>query len=197
MSNYSLRKAAISAGQYLRFIVFGTFSVRDDEVYVSVSDVAYLSFNLTIGFLVFYLSLTYGIERLANYSIIIAIGVCLTMVSSSLVTILSMLIVFSNRKRIWSVIVILDEVMVKFKKVNVYPNFRRHIMLFGIVACIGIGCIVLGLLWMAFYLGYSSKIEILISYAYLSTNFGASMGWSSMFHVAIYSRLKLMNETIR
>lgn len=199
MSDYSLRRAAIKTGRYLKLFGFGTFSVHDgsNKAHVTVFDFACLSFNLTIGFLVFYLSLTFGLERLSQYSILIAIGVVTTMVSGSLVTIISMLVVFWNRQLILDTVIILEDVLIKFKKINIRQNLGKHFIWFILFACAAVSCIIIGLVVMAIRLGYSSKVGILITYGYLSANFGASMGWSAMFHVAIYSRLKLLNETIK
>lgn len=196
MSNYSVRTASIALGRYIKIFGYGTFSLRDDIVTVTVFDFLCLSFNLTIGFLVFYLSMCYGVERLSQVSILLAIGIVITMVSASLVSITSMLIVFWNRHRIWEIVVILDNVMTKFIQINVRRSFSRHFTVIAIFALVSISCVIFGLLVMFFWLGYSSKIGILIVYGYLSINFAVSMGWSALFHVAIYSRLKLVNELI-
>lgn len=199
MSDYSVRKAAIKTGSYLKLFGFGTFSAYDgsNTAYVSGFDFTCLSLNLMIGSLVFYLSLSYGLERLSQYSILLALGIVTTMVSGSLVTIISMLIVFWNRQRIFDIIIILEDIMTKFRRINIRPNFGRQFKVLALFACTAVLCIIFGLVVMAVWLGYSSRIEMLVIYGYLSANFGASMGWSATLYVAIYGRLKLLNETIR
>lgn len=177
MSSYSLRNSAITIGHFLRFIGFGTFSLRDGKVHVTVFDFTCLSFNVSIGFIMLYLSVTYGIGRLGNSSILLAMGVLLTMVCGSLVVIISTLMVFIQRYRIWDVITILDIVMDKFRKIHVYPNFKRYIVGFLLFLLFTAFLILLGLFIMAMFLGYSNRLNVLFIYGYLSASFAAGMGW--------------------
>lgn len=197
MSNYSIRRFALGIGRYLRFIGFGTFSLKDEKIYVSVSDFACLSFNLSVAFLVLYLSFCYGVERLMNKSFLLFLGSIITMMGGSLVAIASIVFVFWHRYRIWKLILILDDIAEKFKKIPIQPNFKPFAILFAAFAIISILLIILGLFIMAQWLGYSDQLGILIVYGYLSASFSASMGWSSMFHLAIYLRLKTVNVVIR
>lgn len=197
MSSYSLRNFATKLGKYLRYIGFATFSLENEKVHVSVHDFVCLSFNLSLGFLVFYLSLNYGIERLAKYSILLSLGVLITMMCGSLVSILSMIIVFQQRESIWEVVRILDQTIDKFRKIHVYPDFKRYIVIFICLAVVAACCIVFGIFAMGFWFGYSQKLGVLLIYGYLSTSFSASMGWSTMFHLSVYLRIKMINSTIR
>lgn len=197
MSDYSVRNAAITAGKFLKLIGFGTFSLIDNKVQVTAYDFACLTFNLSIGCLVFYLSLWYGAERLTKSSILVSLGVFITMNGGSLITIVSMVCVYIHRFRIWEVIVMFDVVIEKFKRIQVSPDFKRYMIIFGVFAIVSAFLIFLGLTIMAFWLGYSDKFGILIIYGYLSATFATSMGWTAMFHLAIYLRLRLLNDTIR
>lgn len=195
-SNYSIRQFSILIQKFIKFIGFGTFSVKNDKAYVTVFDFAFLIFNLLLASFVFYLSLTYGIERLSKRSTLLALGVIITMMCGSLVAIISMICVFCNRHRIWEVVVTLDTVISKFRKIHVYRIFKPYAMLatFGVVTVI---LILLGLLFMATVSGYYNKLIYLVIYGYLSTSFSVMIGWSSLIHLAIYNRLNLINQTIR
>lgn len=197
MSNYSIRTAAIQSGKFLKLIGFGTFSLIDDKIRVTTFDVACLTFNLAVAFLVFYLSLWYGTQRLSEKSILLSIGIIITMNGSSMVIIASIISVFCNRYRIWELINLLEDVMEKFQKVHARPNFTRYVIMFAAFAIISAMLIVIGLLVMIQWLGYSAKIGLLITYGYLSATFATSMGWTAMFYVGIYLRLQLVNDTIR
>lgn len=197
MSEYSLQGLAIIAGKFLKLIGYGTFSLIDNKIQVTVFDFACLTFNVCIGCLVFYLSLWYGAERLSKSSVLLSLGVMITMNGGSFSTITSMICVFYNRHNIWKVVITLDDVTAKFRRIHVHSDFKRYMILFGIFAIISAFLIIIGLLLMAFWLDYSSKIGILIIYGYLSASFATSMGWTAMFHLAIYLRLRLLNQTIR
>lgn len=197
MSEYSIRNYAVTTGNFLKFIGLATFSLRDEKVVVTPFDFACLVFNILIGFFVFHSSLVYGMERFANSSILLTIGVLLTMMSGSLVIIISMLCVFWHRHRIWKLVSMLDLALVKIKRIKVVADFKRYIVLFSVFAAVSVLLVLFGIIIMAGWLGYSDKIPVLLIYGYLSISFSASMGWSSMFHLAIYLRLNLINQTIR
>lgn len=197
MSTYSIRKFSLSAGKFLKLIGFATFSLVDEKVEVTAFDFACLVFNLLTGFFVFNLSLSYGIDRLTKYSLLLAMGVILTMMCGSIVSIASVISVFCNRFRIWKVVLVLDEVVDKFRRIHVYPNFRRYITIFSVFAALSMFFILLGLVIMATLLGYDKKVFVLIIYGYLSASFSAGMLWSSMFHLSIYLRVNMINKTIR
>lgn len=197
MSSYSVQASAIVASRFLKLIGYGTFSLIDNKVQVTVYDFACLTFNLSIGCLVFYLSFMYGAEQLARSSILLSLGVIITMNGSSFVAITSIICVFFHRHRIWKVIILLDIVIEKFGKIHVYPDFKRYMIAFAAFAIITAALIIFGLTGMAVWLGYSTRFGILLIYGYLSAAFATSMGWTAMFHLAIYLRLRLINETIR
>lgn len=197
MSNYSIRRFSLGFGRYLRLIGFGTFSVKDEKVFVSASDFACLSFNLSVAFIVLYLAFQFGVERLMKNSFLIFLGSIITMVGGSLVSITSIFFVFWHRELVWKLILVLDDVGEKFQKLNLKPKFRPYAVLFGAFAGITITLITLGLFIMAQWLGYSDNIGVLVIYGYLSASFSASMGWSSMFHLSIYLRLKAVNGIVR
>lgn len=197
MSDYSIRNYAVKTGDFLKFIGLATFSLRDEKVVVTPFDFACLVFNILIGFFVFHSSLVYGIDRFANYSILLAIGVLLTMMSGSVVIIISIFCVFWHRHRIWKLVTMLDLALVKIKRIKVVADFKRYIVMFAIFAAITVLFVAFGLFIMAVWLGYSDKVVVLLIYGYLSISFSASMGWSSMFHLSIYLRLNLINQTIR
>lgn len=197
MSTYSIRKFSLSAGKFLKLIGFATFSLVDEKVEVTAFDFACLVFNLLTGFFVFNLSLSYGIDRLTKYSLLLAMGVILTMMCGSIVSIASVISVFCNRFRIWKVVLVLDEVVDKFRRIHVYPNFRRYSTIFSVFAALSMFFILLGLVIMATLLGYDKKVFVLIIYGYLSASFSAGMLWSSMFHLSIYLRVNMINKTIR
>lgn len=123
MSDYSLQKLAVIAGKFLKLIGYGTFSLIDSKIQVTVYDFTCLTFNVCIACLVFYFSLWYGAGHLSKTSILMSLGVAITMNGGSLVTIISLISVFHNRHRIWKVILMLDEVSVKFRKIQVRANF--------------------------------------------------------------------------
>lgn len=197
MSDYSIRNYAIRTGSFLKFIGLATFSLKDEKVVVTPFDFACLVFNILIGFFVFHSSLVYGIDRFSNYSILLAIGVFLTMMSSSLVNIISMICVFWHRHRIWKLVTMLDLALVKIKRIKVIADFKRYIVMYSIFAVVTVLLVGFGMFMMTIWLGYSDKIVVLLTYGYLSITFSASMGWSSMFHLSIYLRLNLINQTIR
>lgn len=197
MSEYSLQSSAIVAGKFLKLVGYGTFSLIDNKIQVTVFDFACLTFNVCIGCLVFYLSLWYGAERLSKGSVLLSLGIMITMNGGSFSTLTSMICVFYNRHNIWKVIVMFDDVTAKFRRIHVKPDFKQYMILFAIFAIISTLLIIIGLLVMAFWLGYSSRIFILLIYGYLSASFATSMGWTAMFHLAIYLRLRLLNQTIR
>ena len=196
-SNYSLRKFSLIVKHFIRLIGFGTFSVKNDKVYITISDLVWLVFNILFASFVFYLSLTLGLEQNSKSSKLLALGIVITMTCGSLVSITSMICVFFNRHRIWEVIVTLDDLILKFRTIHVYPNFKRYIIMFAIFTLISIFLIALGVIVMAIFFGYYTKPGYLVIYGYLSTSFSSMMGWSSMFHLAIYLRLNLINQTIR
>lgn len=197
MSDYSIRNYAIVTGNVLKFIGLATFSLRDEKIVVTPFDFACLVFNILIGFFVFHSSLVYGIDRFKNSSTLLTIGVLLTMMSGSIVIIISMLCVFLNRHRIWKLVTSLDSSLNKIKRIHVVADFKRYVIMFLVFGVISIFLVFLGIFIMAVWLGYSNKIAVLVIYGYLSISFSASMGWSSMFHLAIYLRLNLINQTIR
>lgn len=197
MSEYSIRNFAVTTGNFLKFIGLATFSLRDDKVVVTPFDVACLVFNVLIGFFVFHFSLIFGIERFANSSILLTIGVLLTMVSGSVVIIISKICVFWHRHRIWKLVSMLERALVKIKRIKVVADFKRYIVMFSVFAMVTVFLVLFGIIIMAGWLGYSNKIQVLLIYGYLSISFSASMGWSSMFHLGIYLRLNLINQTIR
>lgn len=197
MSDYSTRNYAVVTGNVLKFIGLATFSLRDEKIVVTPFDFACLVFNVLIGFFVFHSSLVYGIDRFANSSTLLTIGVILTMMSGSVVIIISMICVFWHRHRIWKLVTMLDSSLVKIKRIHVVADFKRYIIMFLVFGVMSILLVFAGLFIMAFWLGYSKKIAVLLIYGYLSISFSASMGWSSMFHLAIYLRLNLINQTIR
>lgn len=197
MSEYSIRNYSLIIGKVLKFIGFATFSLRNEKLCVTRLDFACITFNLIIGLIMFHMSLRFGIDRLANSSVLLAIGALLTMVSGSLVSIISIVSVFCHRHRIWKIINILDDTMKKFRKIKINQNFSIYIMIYGVFMVVSVLLIVLGLTVMYVWLGYNGKIAILSVYGYLSTSFSACMGWSSMFYLAIYLRLKLLNNAIR
>lgn len=197
MTSYSLQSSAIIAGKFLKLIGYGTFSLVENKIQVTVLDFVCLTFNVCVGGLVFYLSLFYSTSRFSQSSVLLALGVMITMNGGSLVTITSMIFVFYHRHRIWKTILMLDEVSAKFKRIQVHANFKRYMIIFAVMAVITALLIIIGLLLMAFRFGYSDKLGILIIYGYISSSFATSMGWTAMFHLAIYLRLRLLNDTIR
>lgn len=198
MSNYSVRNFSIQLGKYLHFIGFATFSLENEKVHVTVYDFACLSFNISIGFLVFYLSLSYGVERFSKDSVLLALGVLITMMGGSLVSIVSMILIFHHREAIWETVLILDQVTAKFKKIHVHTDYyKRYVLLFVIFAIVSFVLIALGLAVMGIKLGYDQKLGVLVIFGYLTASFSASLGWSSMFHLAIYLRINTINITIR
>lgn len=196
MSNYSIRRFATVFGRYLRLVGYGTFSVKNEKVHVTLCDFACLSINIFIGVFVLYLSLTYGLVW-EKFSILLTLGVLTTTVCGSAISIISMVLAFYHREMLWELITSLDIVIEKFKKIQVYPDFKRFVVLFIFFAVLSICIIVSGLVVMDVWLGYDNKRGALLVYGYLSASFAASLGWSSMFHLAIYSRLNLTNKTIR
>ena len=197
MSDYSIRTAAIVTGKFLRFIGYATFSQKDNKIVVTPFDFACLTFNLIIGFFLFYLSLRFGIELFSSYSILLAMGIFVTMMCGSVVIIIAMIFAFLHRQRIWKVILVLENAMEKFRMVHVNPNFKRYVMVFALTAALSVFLIIFGLIIMIIWLDYHKKLLILVVYGYLSASFAASMGWSSIFHLGIYLRLNLINQTIR
>lgn len=196
-SNYSIVEFSLLVKRYIRFIGLGTFSVKNNKVYVDAFDLFCLFSNLAFGCFVFYLSLNYGLYRLTNFSILLSLGVFITMMFGSVVSIVAMISIFFNRYRIWEVISILETVILKFRDIGVPPNFKRYVIIFSIFGSVSLLLVILGLIIMAVFFGYSEKPEVLIVFGYLSASFSAMLGWSSMFHLAIYLRLNLINETIR
>jgi hypothetical protein len=192
MSNYSLRNR-----KYLKLFGYGTFSVINNEVHVTAFDLSCLIFNVVVGFLAFYLSLRIGLSRVDQDSILVSLGVIITMNAASFVSITSMIVVFYQRHKIWKFIIILDGVIEKFRKIQVFPDFKRYVIIYGIFAILSLVMILLGVLMMAIFLGYSDKVPLLLIYGYLSATFSMSMAWTTMFHLAIFLRLRLMNQTIR
>lgn len=197
MSNYSIRKFALTTGRFLKLIGLATFSLIDGKIQVTSYDFACLTFNILAGFMVFNLSLIYGIDRMSKYSLLLSLGVIVTMMSGSLVSLFSMISVFLNRFRLWKVVMLLDEVVEKFRKIHVQPNFTRYIGFFSMFALFTAFFNVFGLIIMAAFLGYSNKLFVLLIYGYLTMSFSAVMLWSSMFHLSIYFRVNLINITIR
>lgn len=195
-SNYSIREFALLVKKVLRFIGLGTFSVKNDKVHVTAFDLLCLFANIFFGFFVLYLSFSTGFYLQSNVKIL-ALGRIITMICGSIVTLISIVCVFCNRHRIWDVILILEDVMVKFRRIQVYPNFKRYIIMYITFAVISAFLIVLGLVIMFILLGYETKLDVLVIFGYLSASFAAMMGWSSMFHLSIYLRLNLINQTIK
>lgn len=197
MSNYSIRVFALGFKKYLRLIGFGTFSIRNDKVHVTFWDCSCLSFNILLGFFVFYLSLEHGLQRLEDYSLLLALGVLITMMCGSAVTILSMVLVCYHREVVWELITSLDIAIEKFKKIQVFPDFKRYVMIFVFFAVLSVILISIGLIIMGLLEHSVFKPGAFLTYGYLSTSLAASLGWSSMFHLSIYLRLYLINKTIR
>lgn len=115
----------------------------------------------------------------------------------SLVSIFSMICVFVNRHRIWEIVVMLEDAMKKFRKIQVRPDFKRNAIKFAILSFVSIFMVILGLILMAMLFGYNKKPIYLVVYGYLSASFSVMLGWSSMVHLSIYLRLNLINKTIK
>lgn len=197
MSNYSVRSLSITAGKFLKLIGFGTFSLVDEKVKVTAFDFACFTFNISVGCLVFYLSLWYSGQQLNKSSVLLSIGIFITMNGGSLITIVSMASVFWHRNRIWKLLTMLDKVVEKFRTIKVFSDFTHYMIAFAVVATVSFAFIAIGLLAMFFFLEYRKKLGVLLIYGYLSATFATSMLWTAMFHLAIYIRLRLLNDTIR
>lgn len=197
MSSYSIRNYAHVTGKYLKFFGLATFSLRNEEVVVTPLDIACLSFNLVIGFFVLHLSLAYGIDQLAKSSVLLAIGILLTLVSGSVVILISMVCFFWHRHRIWTIVKLLDGALEKFKKIQVFADFKQYVVMFAVFFIISIVLVIVGIFVMAMWLGYSEKASVLTVFFYISIIFSVAMGWSLMLYLAIYLRLNLINQTIR
>ena len=195
MSNYSIRRQSIITSKFLKLFGIGTFSIKEDKVHVTFSDFACLTVNLCIASIVFYLSLWYGLGRKAD--VLLSLGIFLTMNCASFVCIISIILIFLHRHCIWKLIKILDDVMDRFRKIEVYPNFTRNMIYYGIFTVMSLLLIGFGLVMMAMWLGYSEKPGILLFYGYLSASFATAMSWMTMFRLSIFLRLKLLTSTIR
>jgi len=197
MPKHSVARFAIVASRFLKLVGYGTFSMVDGRVRVKAFDMLCLLLNLSAGVVMFYIAYQYTIHRLPESSALVNLGIILTMNGSSAITIISMFCVFHRREQIWELVLLLDVVSSRFERIKVDPDFRLYMIVFGVGALLFLLLIILGLSLMFFCLGYSNKIGILIMYAYVSTNFSASMGWIAMFFLAVFVRLRLMNRTIR
>lgn len=104
--------------------------------------------------------------------------------------------IFYHRHRIWKVVTMLDIVVEKFRGIQIYPNFKRYMIINAGFAVMSLVFIFVGLLFMAVWLGFSEKVGILMICGYLSSSYSTSMAWKSMFHQAIFLRLQLINDTV-
>lgn len=197
MSSYSLREGAFKVSKFLKLVGYGTFSVVNNKVYVTAFDFACFVFNILIGSFVLYLSLQYSFNGLSKVSILISIGVIITMNGGAIASLTSTITVFCQRKRVWKVLTALDVTIDKFREIHVYPNFRGFFLFYAAFASTIMITILVGLAIMATWLGYAEKLGILLIYGYLSTTYSMLMAWTAMFHLAIFLRLRLVNETIR
>lgn len=200
MSEHSVKRGAKKIVRIVRIFGYGTFSFRDhnNEIYVSVLDIFWLSLNIFTAALVFCISCQYGMFQLTTVkSILMNLGMSLTVRASSAITLISIISFFVHRKKIWRVVILFDQVDCRFRKINVDPNFITIRKRFSICVLGFLALFVIGVSFMAFGLGYTNKFGVLVIYAYESANFATAMGWTAIFHFAIYVRLRLANKTLR
>lgn len=109
---------------------------------------------------------------------------------------IGMITVFINRQKIWNLILNIDEISERFEAIDVKIDFRRNSMAFILSLVAFMMYIGIGLLLMYFKWGFERSPYRIVIYGYLSTSFSFSMMWTTMFHVAIYLRLKMINKSI-
>jgi hypothetical protein len=200
MSNYTVRDQAVIAGKFLRVFGFGTFSLGNNGNYkkVVVKPIDYIFFigNVLIASILCITSLKYYSSQL-KYSKLVVMGALTATSGGSMVTLIGMIRVFLYRQKIWDLILKIDEISEKFERINVGVNFRGNFVTFILSLMAYLLYIGIGLLLMFFKWGFENRPYGILIYGYLATSFSFSMMWTTMFHVAIYLRLKLINKTIK
>lgn len=198
MSSYSVIEQAKTAAKFLKIFGFGTFTLTEGEikkVVVSPFDYYFLIKNIFICFLIAYLTVRFDGTNFQSSKLVV-LGALTAKLGGSFTTLTSILRVFMNRHKICNCIVKIDEISVKFHRVNVEVNFRRTFLFFIVSLNSFLVYILLGLFLMYFLWGYDEHPTEVLVFGYLSSSFSFSMMWTTMFHISIFLRLKLINTTI-
>jgi hypothetical protein len=198
MSDNLVLKNGIKIGKCIKVFGFATFSINsfdDEKVHVTRTDALLLVGNLVIAFFMFYVTAIYGIENLAEKSILKYVAFFVALSASS-VCIISLICVFFFRNKIWNLLKTLNGINESFKKINVDANQKNYnkLIIYGIgfFVCMIFG----GIFLMAYLLDYMRKPGILFHIAYLSFSFSLSMAWIILFHLAVFRRFLLLNQSI-
>jgi hypothetical protein len=198
MSSYTVREYAIIVGKFLRVFGFATFSLKESgdskKAVVKPADYFFFISNVLLACILSVLSFKYYSSM--NISKLVKMGALTATTGSSLVTLIGMIKIFINRQEILNLILKIDEISEQFKKINVKINFRRNSMVLISSLIVYLIYIGFGLLLMFFKWGFEQRPFGILIYGYLSTCFSFSMMWTTMFHVAIFLRLNLINKSI-
>lgn len=199
ISEMSILDNSARIARFVKIFGFATFTIKsfqDDRVFVSRTDVLFLVGNLTLACLMFYFSLSYGLQCLIGKSLMQYVAF-FVMISSSVVCIISIICNFFFRSKIWKLVLIINSIDLYFEKMNVdtTPKQLKWKIFTGIAFFAAM--ILIGIFNMAYFFNYHKKPMVLIHFMYLSFSFSFSMGWIILFHICIYRRFFMMNKIIR
>lgn len=174
-----------------KIIGFSSITIVDGKSVTKPTDLLYLVASVSFGLFIIFLSIINKENLTSSKSPIADLGNFISYIAAIIVSIISMLTVFCLRHRIWKMVLKLDSIENKFKKVDLTVNYLEIIRLNFFI---GFSVTAISLpLSLFLYMLEGSILKVLL-YIYGSIYFAFNVGSSTSYTLGAAVRLKSIND---
>lgn len=181
----------VVAFKVMKVFGYGCFTVENGKCVTKPVDVFFLLLSICTGFVFLFLSIKYQKQLGTTKSDMIRLGNQITYVAAIVMAIISMILVFCNRRRVWSIFLTLYEIEKKFFKIGLNRDHSKiaRVFMFSIVFLVI-------LLWPIIIFVHINDGSFLKTglYIYSGINFALSAGSALGFINGTLIRLESVNK---
>lgn len=125
-------KNGVSSFKLLKIFGYGCFTVENGKCVTKPVDIFFLLINIFTGFVFLFLSIKYHKQFGTPKSELIRLGNLVSYVASIIMAIISMVLVFLKRRRVWNMFLMMHEVEKKFYEIGFNRDHSKTARIFVI-----------------------------------------------------------------